>query len=253
MKHEIYKRNFLDRVIFRIDFVNSFNVDEFIENNLAKLKKIYPLYSPIPIKHNNIKIKLDKDKGSTVEQESLQQTKQQFFNKENTARMEITSKSLIISYKKYNSFRELRSDIKAVLEIIKSNVNLIVGRTGLRYVNIFQNNDLEPIDWTKYIKETLISKEKWDDYNVLQSMSVVNLKNDDALIKVQYGLFNGDMPNDRVKDCFILDIDACSFEVSELEKIESQVEKWNQYIRSIFEVAITEEMKQVLNNEQQRL
>lgn len=253
MKHETYKRNFLDRVIFRIDFVNSFNVDEFIENNLTALKKIYPLYSPIPIKQNNIKINLDSEKGETIKQERFQQIKQQFFNKENTARMEITSKSLIISYKKYKDFQELFSDIKAIVEIIKSNVNLIIGRTGLRYINIFQNNDLKSIDWNKYIKETLISKEKWNGYNILQSMSVVNLKTKDALIKVQYGLFNGDMPNDRVKDCFILDIDACSFEVVELEKVEKQVEKWNQYIREIFETTITDEMKQVLNNEERKL
>lgn len=252
VKH-IYKKNYLKDVIFRIDFVNKFNVDDFIQKNLKELKKIYPFYSPIKTKKDNIKFNLDKKKGDTIEREKVELISQIFYNFDRTSKMEITSQSLIINYKKYKDFDSLINDIKAIIGIIKNNVELTVGRTGLRYINIFENDDLNPINWGKYIKKSLLSTETWGDNNILQSMYVVNLKKDDCLIKIQYGLFNGEMPNDRVKDTFIFDIDVCSYKMMNLDSIEQEVMNWNKYIRDTFENAVTDDLKDKLNDEESRL
>ena len=42
MSKNIYKRNFLKDVIFRVDFVNPIDVNAFVKDNLNQLKKLYP-------------------------------------------------------------------------------------------------------------------------------------------------------------------------------------------------------------------
>lgn len=253
MSKKIYKRNFLKDVIFRIDFVNPINVNDFVKDNLSELKKLYPLYSPLKLKKNNIKVNLDDKKGGTVEREEIEQTNQIFFNSNRTSKMEISSKTLVINYKVYNNFDPLYKDIEHVLNLMIKSSNIVVGRTGLRYINIFENNDFSSIEWKKYIKESMLFCEDWGGNNVLQHMSVANLKKEECLLKIQYGLFNGEMPNDRVKESYILDIDASSYQMCDLEVVKSQIKDWNEYIREIFEYSITEQMKEVLNNESSRL
>ena len=160
---------------------------------------------------------------------------------------------LIINYKKYKDFEPLFKDIELILGLLIKDSDITVGRTGLRYINIFENSGLEKIDWSKYIKENLLFEENWGGFNVLQHMSVANLKKEECLIKVQYGLFNGEMPNDRVKDSYILDIDASSFQMCDLNLVKSQIITWNDSIREVFENSITEEMKDLLNGESTKL
>lgn len=255
MSRKIYKRNFLKDVIFRIDFVNPINVNDFVKDNLNELKKQYPLYSPIELKHNNIKVNFDNIKGNTVEKNEIIQIKQIFYNAARTAQMEISSNALIINYKKYNDFDLLYKDIEAILNLLMKNTNssIVVGRTGLRYINIFENTDLKSIDWSKYIISSMLFFENWNDSNVLQHMSVANVKKEECIMKIQYGLFNGEMPNDRVKESYVLDIDASSFEMCDLSVVKEQVTKWNDNIREVFEYSITDEMKAVLNDESARL
>ena len=50
MSKKIYTKIFLKDVIFRIDFVNPINVNDFVKDNLSELKKLYPLYSPLKLK-----------------------------------------------------------------------------------------------------------------------------------------------------------------------------------------------------------
>lgn len=249
----IYKRNFLKDVIFRIDFVNPINVNSFVQDNLPELRKMYPLYSPIKLKQNNIKVNFDEVKGDTVERMETIQVKQIFFNASRTAQMKISSNALIINYKKYDDFDLLYKDIVNVLELLTKNSNIIVGRTGLRYINIFENNDLNKIDWSKYIIPSMLFIENWNNSNVLQHMSVANIKKDECILKIQYGLFNGEIPNDRVKDSYVLDIDASSVEMCELVVVKEQIGKWNDYVREIFEYSITEQMKEKLNDETSKL
>lgn len=253
MSKNIYKRNFLKDVIFRVDFVNPIDVNAFVKDNLNQLKKLYPLYSPIKIKHNNIKVNFDEQNGDSVLREEIEQVQQIFFNAERTARMEINANALVINYKQYINFDPLYNDIDNILELLIKNSNIVVGRTGLRYINIFENSDLENIEWKKYIKGSMLFVENWGNYNVLQHMSIANLKKDNCLIKIQYGLFNGEIPNDRVKDSYILDIDASSFQMCDLKDVKSYIKSWNENIREVFECSITEEMKQVLNDESAKL
>ena len=248
MCKKIYKNNFLKDVIFRIDFVNPVDINNFVKKNLNELKKNYPLYSPVKAKHDNIKLTPE-----SVEKETIEFTNQIFYNFDRTARIEMNPSCLIINYKKYKDFEPLFKDIELILGLLIKDSDITVGRTGLRYINIFENSGLEKIDWSKYIKENLLFEENWGGFNVLQHMSVANLKKEECLIKVQYGLFNGEMPNDRVKDSYILDIDASSFQMCDLNLVKSQIITWNDSIREVFENSITEEMKDLLNGESTKL
>lgn len=248
MEKNIYKNNFLRDVIFRIDFVNQVDINNFVEKNIVELKKRYPFYNSVKAKHDNIMLT-----EKTVEKETIEYTNQIFDNKDRTARIEINPGCLVINYKKYVDFEPLYKDIELIFNLLSKDNDITVGRTGLRYINIFENNDLDPIDWSKYIKEDLLFNETWDGFNVLQHMSVANLKCDECLIKIQYGLFNGEMPNDRVKDSYILDIDASSMQMCDLVAIKSQIREWNNNIRKVFENSITEEMKEKLNGESNKL
>lgn len=248
MSKKIYKNNFLRDVIFRIDFVNPVDINNFVKKYLNDIKKNYPFYSPVQAKHNNINIT-----DESIEKETIEYTNQVFFKADRSAKMEINPTCLVINYKKYEDFSLLLSDINLVLGLLIKDSEIVVGRTGLRYINIFENGDLEEIDWSKYINSNLLFSENWGGTNVLQHMSVANLKIDDCLLKVQYGLFNGEMPNDRVKDSYILDIDACSFQMCDLNFVKEQITQWNDNIRMIFENSITEEMRGKLNGDSTRL
>jgi len=248
MEKKIYSNNFLKNVIFRIDFVNQVDMNSFIEKNINEIRKHYPFNSAVQSKHDNIKLT-----EKTVEKETIEYTNQIFFNKDRTARIDINPTCLIIDYNKYVDFEPLYNDIEFIFDLLIKNTDITVGRTGLRYINIFENSDLKSIEWGKYIKTNMLFDEDWDGFNVLQHMSVANLKCDDCLIKVQYGLFNGELPNDRVKDCYILDIDASSFQMCDLNVVKSQIRNWNDNIRKVFENSITDEMRELLNGESSRL
>ncbi len=253
MQNNSYERNFLTEVIFRIDFVNPIKVDDFAKENLNDLRRFFPFYSPIDTTHNNIEINIDENGNKTVERDQKILRKQIFFKEPRIAQMEISANALSISYSSYSNFDSLRTDIEGVLDLLMKTPNITIGRTGLRYINIFENKRPGRINWSTYITPNMLPSEQWNDFKVLQHMSALHIKQDACLVKIQYGLFNGEIPNERIKDAYVLDIDAYSEKMCDLSAVKESIPKWNDTISEIFELTITDRMREKLNDESTEL
>lgn len=251
MSNIIYSRNYLNNVIFRIDFMSDEKLYEQMiqKNNIDELRKRFEILEPLQkIKNTDFMINVDEN---TLEQHNKETIKCVLRKKDQTATLTIEHDAIVINYVKYENSDILKEDIKTLHILLK---NVSITRIGLRYVNYIQNNVFGDIDWNLYINNDILCNHKVDYRgSLLQSITITDIKYDDFIIRFQHGIHNQNFPADRVQDAFVLDFDAYTNDISSDYNLENIVTKWNNQINYLFELSITDKFREVLNNEQSEL
>lgn len=233
-----YKKNFLKNVIFRIDFIE--NIDKITPESSSKIKEIFPIYEEIVNVKRNIMINETQD---SIKKEKT--VLYRFHKKDKSAFIEILDNSILISYNTYINFSAMKNDIDGTIKIVNDIENFNISRIGLRYINIFELEQIGHIDWKDYIESKYLI-----DYDfeipLIQTISVLNLKADEYMVKIQHGVFNPNFPNEAIKENYIIDIDLFSNEISKFSEIDTSILAWNNIIQGIFEKFITEKTRKEL-------
>ena len=242
-----YVKNYLKSVIFRMDFLTSEkDIYEIMKKEIIdKIQERFKYLEPIQT-INNTNIFYDETTNNL--QANKEELKRYVFHTvDGSADLIIDPVSIVINYNKYINSEDLKKNIEVLNSIIPQ---ITVNRVGLRYVNYFENNKLGSIDWEKYISEDLLKTIKYDyETKVLQAINVVDLKYEECVLKIQYGLHNQNFPSDRIKDAFVLDFDASSNEITSRDNVSDIAIKWNGIIENLFEKAIKDDLRSVLNSE----
>lgn len=206
---EIFKKNYINSVIFRIDYDN-INLDKIWEFSWV-ISHEFSFLSPKSIESNMFSI------DEKWDFKKIQQTNMIWVSKnsDNTKNIEIGNTHLFIEYKTYKNKDILLEDIELINSFLKIFSIDVIKRIWLRYVNIINDEKIkEFIDWNNYINENLlwVVNFTWDDENKLwlRYISNIHLKEDKYLINIISWIYNNDYPNQISKQEFILDYDCFS-------------------------------------------
>ncbi len=240
-----YKRNFLSRVIFRLDFLESIpigNLKEFSE----EIKDYF--YNK---KENRGLTSIFNDNNES--RQHHQEISSWIFNgRENKKDLAVSMKFLYIDYKNYKNSEELFGDIEKVVNKFINRYGIeIIGRIGLRYLNEIKIEEKNQLDWTKYLNKNLISGLEFIKDNkkiVSRAMNHLAIKEELGDINFQYGIWNNDFPNEINRKEFILDFDCFNTSGIESEDLLEVAKKYNQYIGDLFEASITNDFRKLLNS-----
>jgi uncharacterized protein (TIGR04255 family) len=246
-----YQQNFIDNVIFRVDFGTSVMQlnSNFPQQVRDSLKAVFPVSEIANIQKNEIQV----DSNGKIITNPQQINEWNFFSQNRNKRLAITQDSVLVEYKKeaYDKFETLLGEI----ELIKDHVftvfsENVISRLGLRYINNISIKDIRtPVDWDQYIVAQYTSPLKIFDPNTyMRAITIIETDHNDYKSRIQYGVFNPDYPAKVVKKQFLIDIDAYSPGLIYANEVIPLVNKLHTHIQSIFEQFITVALREKMNN-----
>jgi len=247
-----YTRNFVKEVIVRIDFMSP------LEKNKNKIqarlnKEIMKLFS-IPETQETIMqdVEIKMVNGKPVSEMKTEKMKE-FHYKSATGEKElvITREAMYISYKKYDTFEDLKTDfMKIASHLLEIETDLQIKRIGLRYINSVELSNGEPTDWDGYIDDRLISALNFyeDKKSISRAFTVLELNNGDFKLRYQFGMHNPDYPTPIYRKVFILDMDAF-YEglIEKIKEVEEYLENFHGEIQRLFEASIKQGLRDVMS------
>lgn len=244
-----YTKNFLSKVIFKVDFSSSFK--GFKEDNPAFFDEI-KLHFPIFIPKNNpsTEIKISSDGKFETSSSFVQEL--QFFNIDRTQKLLLTNNTIILEVDKYHDFEGIKNVFIGIINKLYelyNNDEINANRIEVRYVNnIFIEEDLQIFNWGKYISQKLLNLDSIIENkdNIIRSISVVELREDDYRLRFQYGLPNVDYPAKIIRNYFLLDFDAYYDWLLTKESIIQYLGKFHNKINELFEKSITDDLRTIM-------
>lgn len=245
----IYKRNFLKKVILRLDF-DKLDLD-FLSKFSEEIKAEMPFQEQKETTVGSILIEL---KSGQVEQSKQKDFIWNFSDIKKIKKLSITKDSLVLEYNSYADKNELLADItNLVLKFVSLSKLQAIKRLGLRYINeIDLHKEKEKKSWDTYITKELVGSMLYVEKIKLtasRAMGQLALKFPDADILFNYGIWNSDFPNEITQNEFLLDYDCFTkFPIGDLASLLPEtVKNFNMKIEGLFEESITREFRNLLN------
>lgn len=238
----------LKTIVFRIDFnppFRTFNQGGLSQDVLLIIKEEFPLIEP----QQNIATEFRISPQGFNKQES---TKNQitFFSPDRLNRLVVNEDSIIFSYNRYVHFSHLETTwgkiIKALYDRHQSELN--ANRIGLRYVNQIEKGSEDVFNWDKIIKPEMscmfnIFEQK---SNFLRSIGLSEIKIEEGILRMQYGMHNPDYPALIAKKIFLLDFDASFNGIMDRDDILRKIPYFHSEIKKAFINSITTEYKEAI-------
>lgn len=240
-----YRKNYITNVIFRVDFPKILDLDlkEPTSEFQRRLLERFPIMNEI--KRKGVEFEFKDDLEVKKEDDELSW---QFVNENNTKKVFIASDHVYIECTKYEGFEELSNDINTIFKAFAEIYPVkIVGRIGLRYINQIEINEGEAVDWSGLIKTSLYSVAsdlKSTDTKLLRSMHLLDIKEEDCLLRFQFGLFNSEYPNPIARKEFVLDYDCMATQNEDITRIPKIAEKLHKIVQKWFENSIEDGLRE---------
>jgi len=245
-KGVILKNNYLNQIIFRIDFETILELTGENQESVNKFKtKIIPLFPKHKIfqeKNLNVHVE-DNISTSSINTGNFCWI---FENDEKTKEITLTPNNLTVSYRKnaYSGFSSLLTEIILLLEALKEYEVNEVQFIGLRYINEINNSKIND-NIQKYINSNLLSLPllndlKEHDNDLIQLFSKLDFQQDEYDFTLQYGFYNPTI-NPYFEKHFILDYDCMKKQSTLIDEIANHLKQMNHLIFKKFENSVTEE------------
>lgn len=250
----IYKSNFLTNVIFRVDFPKILGLDK--EKPPAEFQKQISDRFPISkeVAGGIFDLQAAPDAISFKQEKTVEWD---FFDKERTKKVHIASDFLYIEYYKFKNFGELKGDMRFIFEtFIELYPVKIVSSIDLRFINQIRLDSGDPMDWENLIHPSLFSITKdftSDEDEVLRSMHLLDINENENKLRFQFGIFNSEYPNPIARKEFILDYDCRINEELETSEVYRKAEEFYGIIHKWFEKSIEDGLREIMgvvNNEE---
>jgi len=237
-----YRKNFLTKVIARVDFQPILIIGE--ENPTQFQDALRQTFPRLEVSQT-LQIKADKAQNANIAMRKLP-TVWNLKDKSEENKIDLSSNYIALSCFKYTAFDKFNSTLINIYnkfnEIYKPS---IIKRIGLRYINEIKL-DGDPFDWTNLINENLFSSLNAFSAKrnkISRAMNQVHFQDEDSRLVFQFGIFNSEFPNTIVKREFILDYDCISEEEREPADVLPEFTKFNARITDLFEMNIEDGLR----------
>lgn len=244
-----YKNNYLDQVIFRIDFTREIDHSQKSTTSFyTGIKDIFPHKEDI--KNTILEASFSQEKGGRkISQAERDVINYRFTDESKNIILGLDPTTLFIEVKLYTNFDDLSSKIDLVLDNLKRCYgNLIIKRTGLRYINTIVLNQGDPLGWANLINDNLISMLNFpaDKSELSRSMGLIELNKDSHYVRFQFGLPNREFPNPISRREFILDYDCYNDDEIEISDVSDNVLLFHDNILSLYEESISDGLREIM-------
>lgn len=241
-----YKTPFLKDVIFKADFPSP--IEKIAKGLSPKLNKIILKKFPIP-EPQKAQAQEFQFSGNNFQAKTSEVMQWIFHGRQREKTLAITPNAFSYNTKKYISFESTRDDFVEVLEaFFGENKDVTAGRIGLRYINVIDIPDEDPLLWETYINEKMLGIIDFhkDKHFLTRAFHILEYNFDGLAIKYQFGMANPDFPAPIKKKQFILDIDAFSHGALECDDVIEFLENAHLKIQDIFEASITDKTREIM-------
>lgn len=250
-----YKKNFLDSVVFRIDF------EKIDMNSISSFSDCIRKHFPISeFKVESVNTITFEAKVKKAESKVSEMGYWSFLSLSKNKELLIFPNHMSINYKNnsYLNLDELTKDFDIIfLEFIKHFSIETLNRVGLRYLNRVNLDsavkDVDKFKWSEFFSKELTSGLDFAYKNKIsptRALAQMFLKIDDVSeIIFNYGVWNSDFPSVITRKEFILDIDCYSkfpINTNITEELKNILLKYNKDIQFIFERSITDRLRSIL-------
>jgi uncharacterized protein (TIGR04255 family) len=244
-----YKTPFLKEVIFRIDFPSPIDgVEKQLSNKLTKaILEKFPISEPQKAHAQEFQFS-----GPSFQAKTSEIMQWVFHGKNREKSLTIEPASLVISVRDYKTYENFIADFKHILTVLFDEYKEIaVGRIGLRYVNLIDLNEPEPLEWKVYVNEDILGIIDFHEEKkfLTRVFHIVEYNFDGLSVKYQFGIANPDYPAQIKKKQFVLDIDAYSHGAFDFGDILNCVNDAHEKIQDIFERSITNKTRQLMKQQ----
>ena len=236
-----YKKNFLTNVICRIDYPTILKIRKELSPDFQeKIHDRFPLLKEEQITEYETIIAPD-----TKTDTRKSSTKWIFYNKEESRRVNVTYRYVVIEFLKYNDFSKFKSIVENVLNVFFELYKPpLIKRFGLRYINSI-NLKGNPFDWSNYVNKSLTYAVDYfvdNKEDLSKAMSQVVINREDYRINFNYGMFNSEFPNKIAKREYILDYDCNIKQINSTDVIQ-YMDIFNDEIKKMFEKCIEDGLR----------
>jgi uncharacterized protein (TIGR04255 family) len=248
MDRSCYKHNFIKSVVGKIDFVEptKYFTAESLSTAIAAIQKRFPISEQGTASLQNIIVTPAGPKEEKVDfpEWIFHGSDRKKFLKINQFFIEV----LLSEYSSENNFKDdLLTPIKHLLQI---NPKLLIQRTGVRFVNIF-NFDIKNLsNASEYFDDSISCQ--YNNFKGIEkctrSLFVNNFIHNEFKTRVQTGFFNPDFPSIIKRNHFVIDIDAYIDIPHLINDTETYLTKIHDIIQETFESLIKDKLRdEVLN------
>jgi uncharacterized protein (TIGR04255 family) len=244
----LYKNNFLQEVIARIDLVSpiSILINELPKEISTEALSNFPIDEPK--KGFTQQVVFSPSKLITNKQEF---TEWNFYGRDRKKMLRISPDSFFISYNKYETFDKLRAEFDSFKNCF---FNLFKeaqpSRLGLRYINQIDLTNGNPFDWHDFLDSNLLNLLNYKVDGAKPSRIFHNYEvvfPDEYNLRFNFGLHNPDYPSPLRKRIFTLDYDAYYKGLMEPKNITDFLDSYHSSIQELFEHNITDKLRKVMN------
>jgi len=238
-----YKNNFLEQVVFRIDFDEILKISEKPILFQEKVRGDFPHFEQRAI--NNFHTVIEGDNARVEKQE---QVIWDFLNKEKSFKVSFSTSFFVVEISKYSNYNDFKSQLERLYRDFASIYNPISSRrVGLRFINKIHFPTGNPLDWNGYIANELFTAvSSWDNgrkTDVRRSLGQMIFKSDDEVLTFTYGLFNSEYPSKISRKEFILDYDCYTEEVRDGDVVSNYLDPFHLKILELFEKSIGDDLR----------
>jgi uncharacterized protein (TIGR04255 family) len=244
-----YKKNFLTKVIFKIDFgstVSKTQDDELASKFASGIKETYPNVRSNPLTQISMKMS---PTGLAIQQE-IKGKVWEHTSKEKNKILILNPDFLLLEYRDrvFSHFPEFKDDMDLIYKEFQTVFDIpSFSRIGLRYINEIKFSEGKALDWKGFIKDSLVSSTLAglsNDMKLTRSMHQFMAKHsEDISVLFQYGIFNPEYPNPVSRREFILDVDCFISATIEKSEVIERLGELNAVAEMIFEDSIDEELR----------
>ncbi len=239
----IYKKNYLDNVIFRVDFDALYKINDPPSEFQEKVKEKFPIPEQKELREYTWDF-IKKEQTDKIYPLWI------FYNLDKSQKINISYKFFSLEFTKYHSFPEFKLIIEETYNnFIKIYNPPLITRFGLRYINKIVLNNGNPFDWSSYINSSLthpIDNFFEDKKNLSRAITQVSMNCGDYNILFSYGFYNSEYPNRISRKEFVLDYDCSSGNIEPTNVI-GNLETYNSIINDLFERSIDSKLKEEMN------
>lgn len=246
VKRRKYKKDFLNKVIVRIDFDTPLPI---ATNGPAKsiygtVKERFPITEEKKVIGKELLIGPDVTKERSIESKEWH-----YYGKNREKHLTITPNVMFIEYNKYEYYEMLREDFLSVSDaLFNAYPRLQVKRLGLRYIDNIDIPDENPTEWDKYLKPELntifaIAEKK---ETISRAFHVLEFNFGEDLLRFQFGMFNPDYPASIKKKIYTLDYDMYVAKLLDKIDIGETIDRFHEKINRSFEEIITDELRKIM-------
>lgn len=244
-KGVVLEDNFLNEIIFRIDFTTILQLCGDEKTSAKDFRKeIFDEFPNVEILQQK-KFNLDIDVKSGYPKNLTHDGNLCWIFRNDDANKEVslTSNNLILNYKtgSYDGFKSFLDDVLLLISALKIYSPFKLDFLGLRYINEIFDNEINN-DIHSYINNYLSNKQLLEDFKqnqFIQLFSNLKMQKEDYILTLQYGFYNPtDSPNHDKH--FILDYDCVNKNIEDIEDVKENLIEMNHLIFEEFEYSITD-------------